>query len=68
MLANKKEASEMAVRGRQLVDSHYTFEHVAQRLNKIYKEAYASAPTSLSGLSVSRKKAARTPRSRSKRL
>ncbi|KRE49262.1 glycosyltransferase family 4 protein [Paenibacillus sp. Soil522] len=33
MLTNKKEASAMAVKGRQLVDSNYTFQHVAQRLN-----------------------------------
>lgn len=67
MLTNKKEASAMALKGRQLVDSNYTFEHVAQRLNKIYMGAFSSAPTPLSRLSVSRKGAARLLRSRIKR-
>lgn len=67
MLTNKKEASAMAVRGRQLVDSKYTFEHVAERLNKIYTGAYSSAPTALSRISVSKKAAARLLRSRNKR-
>ncbi len=59
MLTNKEKASAMAVKGRQLVDSNYTFEHVAQRLNNIYMGAYSSTPTSLSRLSVSKKEAAR---------
>ncbi|CAM4209933.1 glycosyltransferase family 4 protein [Paenibacillus alkaliterrae] len=67
MLTNKNEAAAMAVRGRQLVDSNFTFEHVAQRLNKIYMEAYSSKPTPLSNASVSRKKQARTLRSRKER-
>lgn len=67
MLTNKKEASAMAVKGRQLVDSKYTFEHVAQRLNKIYMGAYSSAPTSLSRISVSKKGAVRMLRSRKRR-
>lgn len=67
MLINKEKAMAMAIKGRQLVDSNYTFAHVAERLNNIYMEAYSSKPTSLSALSVSKKKDARTLRSRKSR-
>lgn len=67
MLANKEEASAMAVRGRQLVDSKFTFAHVSDRLNKIYMGAYSSSPTPLSNASVSKRKSARPLRSRKNR-
>ncbi|MFF2090008.1 glycosyltransferase family 4 protein [Paenibacillus sp. NPDC058174] len=67
MLTNKEEAGEMASRGRQMVNDFYTFEHVADRLDKIYMEAYNSEPTPLSAITVSKYKSAHTRLQRKKR-
>ncbi|MGM0879818.1 MAG: glycosyltransferase family 4 protein [Bacillota bacterium] len=64
MLTKKDKAMAMALKGRQLVDSNYTFEHVAKRLNNIYMHAYYSKPTSFYALTTSKKKVARKLRSR----
>lgn len=64
MLTKKEKAMAMALKGRQLVDSNYTFEHVAKRLNNIYLNAYSGKPTSFSALNTSKKKVARKLRLR----
>jgi glycosyltransferase involved in cell wall biosynthesis len=64
MLTKKEKAMAMAQKGRQLVDSNYTFEHVANRLNNIYMKAYSDQPTSFSALKTSKKKDVRMQRKR----
>lgn len=67
MLTNRDEARLMAERGREMVDGYYTFNHVAERLNKIYTDAYNSEPTPLANSIVSKRKRARLQPRREKR-
>lgn len=46
MLSNPNEAKRMAQNGRRFVQSNFTFEHVADRLLKVYKAACNSASIS----------------------
>ncbi|OXM17159.1 glycosyltransferase family 4 protein [Paenibacillus herberti] len=47
MLTDKEEAANMARQGREVVDTAFTFTHVANRFNKVYMEAYNSEPTKM---------------------
>ncbi|MCM3746829.1 glycosyltransferase family 4 protein [Paenibacillus pasadenensis] len=47
MLSNPQKALQMARNGRQKAESSFTFEHVAERLNNVYIEAYRSVPTKM---------------------
>ncbi|XID93928.1 glycosyltransferase family 4 protein [Paenibacillaceae bacterium WGS1546] len=47
MFSNPDEAKEMAYNGRRFVKSDFTFVHVANRLNNVYKEALGVAMVSL---------------------
>ncbi|ALS28095.1 glycosyl transferase [Paenibacillus sp. 32O-W] len=47
MLTYRKEARRMALNGRRKVDSAFTYSHVADRLEKVYLEAFHSSPTPL---------------------
>jgi glycosyltransferase involved in cell wall biosynthesis len=41
MFANKEKAEEMAINGRKLVEEKFQFEHVANRLESVYAEAFS---------------------------
>ncbi|ANY67147.1 glycosyl transferase [Paenibacillus sp. BIHB 4019] len=56
MLTYRDEARTMAFRGREMVEGFFTFKHVADRLNKIYMDAYRSEPTPLSNIKVTKLK------------
>ncbi|MGG4146297.1 glycosyltransferase family 4 protein [Paenibacillus algorifonticola] len=56
MLTYRDEARTMAYRGREMVEGFFTFKHVADRLNKIYLDAYRSEPTPLSKITVTKLK------------
>ncbi|WP_372663938.1 glycosyltransferase family 4 protein [Cohnella sp.] len=45
MFSNPDDAERMARNGRQFVESDFTFDHVANRLLRVYKEAYGIATT-----------------------
>ncbi|MBB3113686.1 hypothetical protein FHS18_005799 [Paenibacillus phyllosphaerae] len=54
MLSNREMAMKMARTGRQKVDTAFTFNHVADRLNNVYMEAYNSEPTPMQTATLSR--------------
>lgn len=59
MFASREKALSMARTGRQKVDSAFTFDHVAERFNNVYMEAYNSQPTAIEAATLSRYRARR---------